>query len=300
MKISEVLLAGRKKLIKNNIETPGLVSGVLLSDVLSCDKSYLISHGDDEISQENISIFQEYINRASDNEPISYILGEKEFMGLPFKVGKNVLIPRPETELLVEEAIKLVIDIYDFEKKPVFNILDLCTGSGCIAISVAKFLVDKGVNVNVLGLDFSKKALEYAEANSSLNDVQNYVRFIKEDLLHLTNHSNLDWVPDDNFDLVLSNPPYIVSSDISVLDNTVKDFEPLSALDGGNDGLTFYRKICSLAPLFLKNNRALIFEVGINQSNDVKNIMINMFHTVNVYKDLSDIDRVVAGMLYCK
>lgn len=297
MTIKEVLQTSREELMKNNIETPGLISGVLLSHVLNCDRSYLISHSEEKLSLEQIDIFHSYIERAISGEPLSYILGYKEFMSLKFEVGRGVLIPRPETELLVEEVIENIISESSFHEKTI-DILDICSGSGCIAISLAKILLKKGYKCRIKGVDISDSAMYYSARNARLNSVNDIVYFYKQDIFKADENYFTCHISDLYYDVVVSNPPYIPHGDISKLDASVRDFEPGIALNGGVDGLDFYKRITVLSCRILKNKGRLFFEAGYNQAEQIKSIMSGYFSNITVKKDFSGIDRIVYGVLY--
>lgn len=219
--------------------------------------------------------FEEIFARIKSGEPVQYVLGETEFMGLTFKVNKNVLIPRQDTELLCEWAI----DFAESKKKA--RVLDICTGSGCIAISVGKL-----TNAETFAFDISEEALKVAEENNRLNDAE--VKFFKADAHTFRDLSELD--------LILSNPPYIETEVVKSLDKNVRDFEPHLALDGGEDGLDFYSDIAKNSFEMLKDGGALAVEIGYNQGLAVSEIFKKHFGNATVLKDLSGLDRMVYGV----
>lgn len=218
------------------------------------------------------------INRRTKGEPLQYILGTQEFMGLEFKVTPDVLIPRADTEVLVE---------YILSKYPGKGILalDIGTGSGCIAISIAHF----NKNAYLKALDISPKAIEIAEYNAKKNNVASRISFINTDIFKFS--------PSGRFDLIVSNPPYIESDIIPTLDSVVKDYEPSTALDGGADGLDFYRYIISVSPKMLNDGGMLAFEIGYDQAKSVSELMQKDFCNIEILKDYGGNDRVVAGIL---
>lgn len=226
----------------------------------------VLTHGEKETDID----FSPYIKRILGGEPIQYVLGETEFMSLKFKVTPSVLIPRQDTETLVEWAIQKI------DKNSC--VLDLCTGSGCIAISVKKY-----TNAFVTALDISEDALKIAEQNAVLNNTE--ITFIKGDA-HIFDEL-------ENLDFVLSNPPYIESDVVSGLDKKVKDYEPRIALDGGKDGLDFYKNIANNSKKMLKNDGFLAVEIGYNQAKAVSDIFNKVFGNSVVLKDLCGNDRVV-------
>lgn len=212
------------------------------------------------------------VERRVKGEPIAKIFGFTEFYGLRFKVNKNVLTPRQETELLVENALKIIDD-----KK--LNVLDLCTGSGAIAIAIAK-----NSNAKVSGSDISVKAIEIAKQNAELLKVN--VNFIVSNLFVNIKKKKF-------YDVIVSNPPYIKTEDIKNLQKEVKDFDPLISLDGGIDGLYFYKKIAVEAPLYLKKGGILLLEIGFNQSKQVKKLLTEHFTNIKILKDYNNINRII-------
>lgn len=254
---------------------------MLIIEALHISKSKLYTDGF-EISEDTSRQIDTLASRRANGEPIQYIIGHVEFFGLKINVGRGVLIPRPETELLVEETIKRVMS-YELNQNSKFKILDLCTGSGCIAIALAKRFPD----ADVYGIDESDTAIQYATLNAIENDVGN-VHFIKGDLFE----------PVDNimFDCIVSNPPYIRTYDIQNLQREIKDYEPIEALDGGEDGLYFYRKIFGNAHKSLTENGIILFELGYDQADDVEKIAMNAgFKNVTFIKDYAGIKRIFIG-----
>jgi release factor glutamine methyltransferase len=234
-----------------------------------------------EISKGTIARIRRLIRRRAKGEPVQYIVGQVEFLGLKIYVGKGVLIPRPETELLAEEAIKTVSGVV----RPV-RVLDLCTGSGCVALAIAKVLSD----ATVVGTDVSKKALHYARKNARENSVDN-VTFLTGSLF-----SPLK--PGIYFDLIVSNPPYVKRSDIRGLQREIREWEPLKALDGGDDGLDFYVKIFSDAGGYLKEGGKIMVELGFGQAAAVSEIARGAgFKNVEARKDYAGIERILKAGL---
>lgn len=248
---------------------------LLLSKECKMNRTDYYMHMKDEILPEQLNEYKVLIKKRAERVPLQYITGEQEFMGLTFHVNSNVLIPRQDTETLVEEAIKLV--------EPGMNILDMCTGSGCIIISILK----KYSNIQGTGSDISKQALNVAKENAKLNNVA--VDFERSDLFE-----NLS----DKYDMIVSNPPYIRSEVVPTLMPEVCEFEPLDALDGHEDGLYFYRKIIKECKSFLKEDGKILFEIGNDQGQAVSDMLTYAgFRNVRVIKDLAHNDRVVVGML---
>ena len=248
---------------------------LLLSKECKMNRTAYYMHMKDEILPEQLNEYKGLIKKRAERVPLQYITGEQEFMGLTFHVNSNVLIPRQDTETLVEEAIKLV--------EPGMSILDMCTGSGCIIISILK----KCSGIQGTGSDISKQALNVAKKNAKLNNVA--VDFERSDMFE-----NLS----DKYDMIVSNPPYIRSDVVPTLMPEVCEFEPLDALDGHEDGLYFYRKIIKECKSFLKENGKILFEIGNDQGQAVSDMLTYAgFRNVGVIKDLAHNDRVVVGML---
>lgn len=248
---------------------------LLLSKECKMNRTAYYMHMKDEILPEQLNEYKGLIKKRAERVPLQYITGEQEFMGLTFHVNSNVLIPRQDTETLVEEAIKLV--------EPGMSILDMCTGSGCIIISILK----KCSGIQGIGSDISKQALNVAKENAKLNNVA--VDFERSDMFE-----NLS----DKYDMIVSNPPYIRSDVVPTLMPEVCEFEPLDALDGHEDGLYFYRKIIKECKSFLKEDGKILFEIGNDQGQAVSDMLTYAgFRNVGVIKDLAHNDRVVVGML---
>ncbi len=283
MKIKEVLSDGISILKQSNIEDETLKAKMLLADLLDKSKEYLMIHSDDEIDEKISEVFFKRIERLKENEPIQYITNKQEFMGFEFYVDKSVLIPQPDTENLVEEVIAISEKMRQNEKIEL-KILDMCTGSGAIAISLFKLIK----NVLVYASDISKDALKIANENSNKNKAN--VLFFESDLFEKISELY-------KFDIIVSNPPYIESETIKTLSEEVKN-EPILALDGGEDGLDFYRKITEDAKKYLDKDGYLAFEIGYNQRSAVENILKkNGFRNVYSRKDLGGNDRIVIGQL---
>ena len=278
MNIKQLINYGKEELEKNNIDEALLKSKILIQYCLSKTKEYILINLEKEIEKKDEINFKDLISRACINEPIQYIIGKQEFMGLEFIVNENVLIPRADTETLVLETIDIVKKSFTNEK---IDILDMCTGSGAIIISLAKYLKNK--NINYYGADISKEAIKVAIENSKKNEVR--IKFINSNLFEI--------IKDIKFDLIISNPPYIETNIIEKLDENVKK-EPRIALDGGNDGLKFYKQISKEAKDVLKENGYLCFEIGYNQKKSVTEILkSNGYKEIYSKKDLSENDRIV-------
>lgn len=272
-------VARATEILKNaGIDTCVLDARVLMCNTLGKDDIYIAVNGDKAVSKNDEERFFALVGRRALYEPVAYITGEKEFMSLMFFVDKNVLIPRPDTEHLAELTIELI------EKNGFSTAADFCTGSGAIAVSVAKACE----NVAMTGIDISPEALGVAERNRVRHKAEN-VRFMQADILK----------PADvgKYDIAVSNPPYISGEEMKRLDKTVDEYEPHIALYGGEDGLDFYRRITENAPRFLNGGGVLAFEVGHTQARAVAELMKKEFADINIRKDYGGIERVVFGTL---
>lgn len=262
-------------------DTPRLDVEILLQKALGgVDRLYIHLNLSEELEIEQEEIFLRFIEERLKGRPIAYIVNNREFMGLDFYVKEGVLIPRPDTEILVEEIIELCKDKDDLD------ILDIGTGSGAITVSLAKY-IEKS---RLTSLDISEIALEIAKKNAKSNGVIDKINFIKSDLFQQIVGTNL------KFDIIVSNPPYIRKRDIDELHTQVKDYEPYNALEGGIDGLDFYRNITEQSKNYLKPGGILAYEVGHDQAEEVVKIMQNNgYNKIYIKKDLQGIDRVVIG-----
>jgi len=273
MDVNKVLKEGQDILKKSNIDIREV--RLLLALAMNLDLSNLISKK--ECNIEEYKKFIEYVSKRANHTPFAYLSGKKEFMKLSFNVTPAVLIPREETEILVEKVIELSKSL----NKDKIKILDICTGSGIIAISLAKYIKKS----KVVAVDISMDALKVAIENAKLNNVN--VEFIQSDLFTNINYHD--------FDIIVSNPPYISKSEILNLQEEVKK-EPIIALDGGEDGLNFYKNISFFAKDYLLEKGFLFFEIGYNQGDLVKEILLkNEFKNIMILKDLSNNNRVVIG-----
>lgn len=281
-KIGELLKEGSDILKEASIDTYILDSQLLLGKVINKDKLYLITNRDEEVSKKAEKEYFELIQKRKNKMPIKYILKNAEFMGLDFNVEEGVLIPRPDTEILVEETLKHI------PKDKCMNICDLCCGSGAIGIALASFRE----NINIDLIDYYDTPKKVTESNIVKHDLKERARFIKSDLLKVVIHQNR------KYDILVSNPPYIKEEVISTLMEDVKDYEPHTALSGGQDGLVFYRRIVEESSEVLEEDGILAFEIGHDQGEEVKELMINNgYNDVKVIKDLAGLDRVVIGTL---
>ena len=276
MKIKEVIEEGKNALSKNNIEDNVIITRKLLAFVLGVEKQYLVIHLADELNAEDYIKFKENINKLINGKPLQYITNNQEFMGLNFFVNENVLIPQPDTEIIVEETLKKSKEL--LLKNVKINILDLCTGSGAIAVSLSSFLGDEA---EVFASDISTKALEVAKNNNEKNNTN--VRFIESNLF--------ENIQEQKFNIIVSNPPYIRSNVINNLPKQVQN-EPHLALDGGEDGLKFYKKIIEQACNYIENGY-LILEIGYDQKEDVENLLKENknYSEIKTIQDFSGNDR---------
>ena len=270
MTIKEAIKYGSDLLKENKIEDYSIKVKILISFITGIKKDILINYEDVEILDNKLEIYIYNLNKIIEGVPIQYITKKQEFMGLDFFVDENVLIPQPDTEILVEEVLKIS---KLFNKK--INILDLCTGSGAIAVSLSKYIKD----VNIIATDISKNAIEIAEKNAIKNNIENKIKFVVSDMF-----KNIE----NKFDIIVSNPPYIETKEIEKLSKEVKN-EPIIALDGGNDGIKYYKIIADNYNKFLNIGGYLLLEIGYNQGESVS----KLFKNSEIKKDLSGNNRVI-------
>ena len=280
----EIYFWGKSELEKANVPEFDLDARLLLEHICHTNRNTLLVHGDREINENEETQYVEAIRKRSSRIPLQHITGVQEFMGLEFSVNEHVLCPRQDTECLVEEVMRYLHDGS--------RILDMCTGSGCILLSLLHY----SNHCSGIGVDISEKALEVAKKNgSSIADMkrmnpwsENTVQWIHSDLF--------SEVPEEKFDIIVSNPPYIASDVIPTLMEEVREHEPMSALDGMEDGLYFYRKIVKESKDYLSKEGMLFFEIGHDQGVAVSEMMQEVgFKDVHVVKDFAGLDRVVYG-----
>ena len=277
MNYQKALSEGTKILKSNNIKSFNLDSEILLAFSLKLDRTKLLLNLDNKIKKNQKLIFFNFINRRKKNEPIAYILGFKEFWKNNFKINKSVLIPRPDTEILVEQTLK------EIKKNETKQILDVGTGSGCIILSV----LNERKNSFGYGVDISKKAINLAKNNAKIQHISNRIKFL---------HSDIDNYYFGKYDLIVSNPPYIKLSDINVLDKGIKFFEPNLALNGGVDGFSKIRKVIKKSSILIKKKGKLILEIGFNQEIKTKKILKTYgFYINRIVKDFSGINRCIVS-----
>lgn len=276
MTYREAIVLGEKNLQQADIADAKTDSWLLLAMACKIDHTYYYMHIDEEMSEEQVREFEVLIRKRAERVPLQYITGEQEFMGLTFHVNSNVLIPRQDTETLVEEALKVI--------KPGMKVMDMCTGSGCVLISILKNAHD----VEGIGYDISKQAINVAKENAKFYEVP--AVFERSDLF--------EDVVENDFDVIVSNPPYIPTDLVATLMPEVSQFEPREALDGKGDGLYFYSKILEQCKNYMKQDGYILFEIGCEQGDAVSTMMrLAGFSEVHVIKDLARNDRVVMGHL---
>ena len=275
MKYHEILNQGSKILKLNKIKSHSLDSEILLSSLLNVDRSQLIINHNKIVKNNEKKNFFFLINRRKKNEPISYITGYKEFWNNNFKVDKNVLIPRPDTETIVEQVLSYL------RLQSTKKILDIGTGSGCIIISILKERKKcKGV-----GIDISKNAIKLAKYNAKIQHIKNRIKFF---------HSDIDNFFTGKYDLIISNPPYIKQHEINSLDKDIKNYEPRVALNGGIDGYSKIRLVIKKSSALIKKSGKLFLEIGSNQVMETLKILkLNGFYINKVVKDLANKNRCV-------
>ncbi len=284
----EAVLEAADRLKKCGVDNPQYDSQELLMSVANMDRTAYLLHAKENMNDTLYAAFEKLVKRRANREPLQHILGYTYFWGRKYQVNKNVLIPRQDTEILVEKALEHI--------GTGNSVLDMCTGSGCIIITLA---CERKLS-RAVGVDVSKKALEVAKENADnlLADVE----WIQSDLFQQMNRSIETKIQTNIlYDMIVSNPPYIEQSIIDTLSDEVRRFDPLIALDGGEDGLLFYRKITEQSVNYLKPGGWLLYEVGSNQAGQVKDIMsANGYEDICIVKDLAGLCRVVMGRLQGK
>lgn len=285
MRYAEAYRWGERELAQAGIEESKLDARLLLEYICHTNRNTLLAHGNRELSPKEQILYEEAVVRRKAHIPLQYITGVQEFMGLEFKVNEDVLIPRQDTEVLVEEVMRFMQDGD--------RILDMCTGSGCILLSLLHYSnCCKGI-----GADISSEALKTAEENAGL--IRQLDRPVKweEDTVRLIQSDLFSHVPKEKFEIIVSNPPYIASPVIPTLMEEVRSHEPLLALDGKEDGLFFYRRIVGESRTFLTGGGRLFLEIGCDQAEAVAKLLEEAdFQETAVVKDLAGLDRVVHGV----
>jgi len=277
--VLESINLSAKYLSEKGIDSARMNAELLLAEILGCKRLELYLKFDKPLSEDEVVKYRIFLSRRSKGEPLQYILGKVEFFGMEFIVNENVLIPRQETEILVE------IITEKYKTGSYLNVLDIGTGSGIISICLAKHLPDS----TIYATDISENALKTAKLNADKNSVSN-ITFFKNDIL------NQEFDIKTEFDIIVSNPPYVSLEEYSTLQKEIVNYEPKEAVTDNSDGYTFYKRISSLAGKILKPSGELFFETGQGQAENVKNIMIkNNFINTYLIKDYLGIERVVAG-----
>lgn len=276
MKIKEALIEGRDFLKNLEYTDPIYETRKILGEILERDLSYLVSHDNEELSASVERKYFDILKKRQEGLPLQYILGREDFYGRTFTVLEGVLIPRQDTEISVEVILKIL------KNNNIKNLLEIGCGSGIVSITLD--LETKG-QVDITAVDISPQAIKNTNVNK--NNLKSNIKILESDLFEEIN---------EKFDLIYSNPPYIKSNEIENLQVEVRDHEPRLALDGGSDGLYFYRKIIKDAPNFLNSHGYLVFEIGYDEAEDISSIMRENFET-KIYKDLNNLDRVVVGRL---
>ncbi|MDA9664701.1 peptide chain release factor N(5)-glutamine methyltransferase [Candidatus Pelagibacter sp.] len=277
MNIQSAIIEGTKILTDKSINSAKLDSEILLASAIDQDRKYIILNNDQNIKEENLKYFQKLINKRSFREPIAYLTNEKYFWKYKFFITNNTLIPRPDTELIVEQILKLT----KFKTK--MKILDIGVGSGCILLTILK----ERRNFYGVGIDISKKCLNISKINAKNLEVSSRVKFFKTDV---------DKFAQGKYDLVVSNPPYIKKLDLKYLEKDVINFEPKLALDGGLDGLSEIRKVIKKSSELIKKNGKFILEIGFDQKNKVINLLKDEgFYINSILKDLAMNDRCIVS-----
>jgi len=275
MNIENTLNEGIIILQKNKILNPQLDSEILLSSSIKRDKKHIILNPKELLNSEQSEKFKSLIERRKKGEPIAYLVNKKEFWKNEFFVNKDVLIPRPDTELIIEQVLKI------YSKDAQLQVLDIGTGSGCILLSILK----ERLNFYGTGIDISKKSINVSKFNAKQLNLMNRVKFI---------HSSVDNFKIGKYDLVVSNPPYIELLNLKYLEKDVVNFEPKLALSGGLDGFSKIRKVINKARTLIKKNGKFILEIGFNQKNKVKNILKEEgFYINKAIKDYGNNDRCI-------
>jgi release factor glutamine methyltransferase len=279
--IAETILEGAHRLRKAGVPEARREAGSLLGYVLGRDRSFILTHAEDAIGKEQAERFRECLERRAQGEPLQYITAHQEFFGLDFEVTEDVLIPRPETELLIETALKLLTPSADA------FICDLGTGSGCIVITLMRLLKQ----ARAVAIDISLDALAVARRNAVRHSVAERIDFVHSDCFAALNSRELR----PSFDLIVSNPPYVEEGAMADLQREVRDFEPRRALAAGADGLDIIRRLLLEASNFLKTGGYLLFEIGFNQGASVELLFDpKIWKLMDIHKDLQGIPRTVA------
>jgi release factor glutamine methyltransferase len=282
MTLAEAINNAATVLSTAGITNARLDAEVLLSHIIMKDRVWLITHRDDALDDNHQRDFADVIRRRTRREPLQHIIGNQEFWGLEFKVSPDVLIPRPETEFIIEAALAIVHD-----RNTLVRIIDLCTGSGCIAVSLAKELTA----ARIIATDASEKALVVARENTRRHGVSEQIRFLPGDLFEPLEELDIR----GQIDIIVSNPPYVQAGDLSTLQPEVRNYEPEMALIAGPEGTEMAKRIIRLAPEYLKKNGTLIMEMGLGQAEALTRMVeaTGAFYNPELVNDLAGIERVI-------
>ena len=264
------------KILKNNcIKSAKLDSEILMSSIIGKERTFIILNQNENVEKKNFDTFKKLIDQRSKGEPIAYLIGKKDFWNYEFKINKNVLVPRPDSELIIEEVLKLT------KNKNKLKLLDIGVGSGCILLSI----LNEKKNFYGVGIDISEKCINLSKINALDLKIDTRVKFFKTDV------DNFNY---GKYDLIVSNPPYINRNDLRYLDKEVLNFEPKLSLDGGLDGLSVLKKVIKKASKLIKINGLLVLEIGFDQKERVKKILRNKgFYINKVIKDYANNDRCI-------
>ena len=282
MKIKDIINYG-VAMIKNT-ESPSLETQMMIAKVIEKDRLYIMLNLEEDIDESKVEIIKTMIDKRKNSYPLQYILGEREFWGMDFKVSEGVLIPRQDTEILIEETLK---KLKDNKHKSNLKGFEIGVGSGIISITLLKEIE----TLTMIGVDINDKAIELTKANALKHEVSYRLCILNSNLFEKINKEN-------QFDFIISNPPYIETKVIDSLQEDIKQHEPKLALDGGEDGLDFYRAIIEQSKSYISPEGFIAFEIGYNQAEAVKKIFVeNGYPNVTIAKDLAGFDRVVIGMI---
>ncbi len=282
MKIKDIINYGISMI--KDADNPFLQMQMIVAKAIEKDRLYIMLNLEEELNEAKIALIKSMIDKRKNSYPLQYILGEREFWGMDFKVSEGVLIPRQDTEILVEETLDRLKKL---KGKNSLNGFEIGIGSGIISISLLKEIS----NLTMLGIDINDKAIELTNENALIHGVS--------DRLKLINSNLFEKLPKDiKFDFIVSNPPYIQTKVIDTLQEDIRKYEPRLALDGGEDGLDFYRKIIENSSYYLKNDGFIALEIGYDQGHAVKKIFIdNRYQNITVIKDLAGFDRLVIATI---
>ncbi|MDK2804233.1 MAG: release factor glutamine methyltransferase [Peptostreptococcaceae bacterium] len=282
MKIKDIINYGVATI--KNTESPSLEIQMMIAKVIEKDRLYIMLNLEEDIDESKVEIIKTMIDKRKNSYPLQYILGEREFWGMDFKVSEGVLIPRQDTEILIEETLK---KLNDHKHKSNLKGFEIGVGSGIISITLLKEIE----TLTMIGVDINDKAIELTKANALKHEVSDRLCILNSNLFEKINKEN-------QFDFIISNPPYIETKVIDSLQEDIKQHEPKLALDGGEDGLDFYRAIIEQSKSYISPEGFIAFEIGYNQAEAVKKIFVeNGYPNVTIAKDLAGFDRVVIGMI---